>query len=244
MTDLRVCPEPTDCERVLLALRAMGPKGIHSRELRTRHITGNPSQRIADLEAKGYVINHEREHIGKRPGTRYRLVSEPETAGLSVTNEEGNAGQRLSDSGTLDRPGPPNTSGIPAGASSSSDAESGSASLPTAAMGLTSASGESPGASGVDPDTTAAPSPCSSTSEQRPCKSQVAGSSPAGGSTAGPNVDASSGVVDDVSVGSGSDGSARGAPPHSASPPVPAEPPARLFGDDPPTAFDPYSEAA
>ncbi len=113
--------------------------------------------------------------------------------------------------------------------------QSGSASLPIAAAGLTSVSAERPGASGVNPDTTAAPSPCSSTEEQRPCKSQVAGSIPAGGSTAGPNADASSGVVESVSVGSGGAGSTVGAPPESTDPPVAVEPAPRLFGDESPS---------
>lgn len=68
---------PTDGERLLIALRARGATGIHSHEIRKLGISGNPSQRAAELEAAGYEIRHEREHKGRRPGVRYTLISEP-----------------------------------------------------------------------------------------------------------------------------------------------------------------------
>jgi len=70
--------EPTDCERVLAVLRARGKSGIHSHEIRKLGLSGNPSQRVRELEAQGFEISHEREHKGRRPGIRYRLVAEPE----------------------------------------------------------------------------------------------------------------------------------------------------------------------
>jgi hypothetical protein len=70
--------EPTDAERLLLALRARGEVGIHSHEIRKLSISGNPSQRVADLEALGHRIEHTREFQGRRPGVRYTLVAEAE----------------------------------------------------------------------------------------------------------------------------------------------------------------------
>lgn len=74
---LRVVKGLTDCERLGLILRLRGKKGIHSHEIRKLAISGNPSQRIADLEEQGFEIEHRREHKGKRPGVRYVLVAEP-----------------------------------------------------------------------------------------------------------------------------------------------------------------------
>lgn len=64
----------TDCERFLAALREAGPQGLHSHDARRQGLSGNPSQRAADLEAKGYAIRRQRENRGKRPGVRFFLV--------------------------------------------------------------------------------------------------------------------------------------------------------------------------
>lgn len=64
---------PTDCERMLALLREAEMYGVHSHEIRRKGISGNPSQRIAELRAKGYNIESKRENRGKRPGTRYIL---------------------------------------------------------------------------------------------------------------------------------------------------------------------------
>jgi len=61
---------------VLRMLRAAGPVGVHTFDLRKNFI-GNPSQRIAELEAEGHVIRHTRERLrGSAVGTRYVLVED------------------------------------------------------------------------------------------------------------------------------------------------------------------------
>lgn len=87
----------TQRERVLQMLRQAGSRGIHTFELR-REFVGNPSQRIAELEAEGHRITHTRERLhGDAVGTRYRLVSEQE-------NTSTGAGQQSR--GRLAPPGP------------------------------------------------------------------------------------------------------------------------------------------
>lgn len=67
----------TQRQQVLQLLREVGPRGIHTFELRARYI-GNPSQRVAELEAEGHHITHQRERLnGQAVGTRYRLVESP-----------------------------------------------------------------------------------------------------------------------------------------------------------------------
>lgn len=67
----------TQAEIVLRELRAAGPRGVHTFELR-RMFIGNPSQRIAELEVRGYRFTRTREKLnGKATGTRYVLVGEP-----------------------------------------------------------------------------------------------------------------------------------------------------------------------
>lgn len=64
----------TQRDRVLELLRAAGDTGVHTFELRAKYI-GNPSQRIAELEAAGHTITRVRERLhGQAVGTRYRLV--------------------------------------------------------------------------------------------------------------------------------------------------------------------------
>ena len=70
-----------DRDRVLQRLR-QGP--VHSIELHRKGITGNPSQRISELEDLGYDIDHASAPWTpdgggrKRPGTIYTLKSEPD----------------------------------------------------------------------------------------------------------------------------------------------------------------------
>jgi hypothetical protein len=60
-------------ETVLQILRDAGKRGIHTFELRREYI-GNPSQRIAELEARGHIISSTRERLnGDAWGARYVL---------------------------------------------------------------------------------------------------------------------------------------------------------------------------
>ena len=61
---------------VLRMLRAAGPVGVHTFELRAAYV-GNPSQRVSELEDEGHVIRHTRERLrGSAVGTRYVLVTD------------------------------------------------------------------------------------------------------------------------------------------------------------------------
>lgn len=71
----------TQADNVLALLQARGQQGIHTFELRGEHYIGNPSQRIAELERRGYVVSSVRERLnGRAIGARYRLVSSPSGA--------------------------------------------------------------------------------------------------------------------------------------------------------------------
>jgi hypothetical protein len=67
----------TDRDRLLALLRARGDRGVTTFEIRRRGISGNPSQRKADLEELGYLITVKPYSEGKRHGCRYTLVSDP-----------------------------------------------------------------------------------------------------------------------------------------------------------------------
>lgn len=69
----------TQDDIVLTVLRQRGERGLHTFEIRGLYI-GNPSQRIAKLEARGHVIEHgPRERLyGKHQGTRYWLRKDVE----------------------------------------------------------------------------------------------------------------------------------------------------------------------
>lgn len=86
----------SDRLRVLDRLRR-GP--VHSIEIRRSGLSGNPSERIRELEAEGYRIRHElqpwTDGEGKsRRGTLYTLISEPtdETGGAPVAPPDHAAG--------------------------------------------------------------------------------------------------------------------------------------------------------
>lgn len=88
-------------DEVLAMLKAAGPAGVHTFEMRSRYI-GNPSQRIADLEALGHRFTRVREKLhGRAVGTRYRLVVSDASAAR----------------GSLDTPARPASGTIAAGAS-------------------------------------------------------------------------------------------------------------------------------
>jgi hypothetical protein len=72
----------TDAQRMLVLLRRAGSLGLHTHDLRAAGVSGNPSQRAADLEAKGHRIRRVRENRGKRPGSRFFL--EPAGIGSST----------------------------------------------------------------------------------------------------------------------------------------------------------------
>lgn len=64
---------------VLGLLRERGSRGVHTFELRGQYFIGNPSERIRELEAEGFVIDASRERPApdRAMGARYVLVSEP-----------------------------------------------------------------------------------------------------------------------------------------------------------------------
>ena len=68
----------TDRQRMLELLREAGDRGVHTHDLRRLGVSGNPSQRATDLEQlDGCMIRRVRERRGRRPGSRFFLVSEP-----------------------------------------------------------------------------------------------------------------------------------------------------------------------
>lgn len=71
----------SDRERVLIALREAGPAGLHSTVMRRTGLTGNPSQRIAELREMGYRIEAKgqpwKDGNGKqRHGALYTLTAD------------------------------------------------------------------------------------------------------------------------------------------------------------------------
>lgn len=71
----------SDTDRLLDLLQAASDTGVHTSELRYHGVSGNPSQRRADLEERGYTISSTPEPYPSDPrrcGARYRLVAAPE----------------------------------------------------------------------------------------------------------------------------------------------------------------------
>jgi hypothetical protein len=69
----------TQADNVLSVLRQRGARGVHTHELRGLFIA-NPSQRIAELKARGHVISTSARvplH-GRALGVRYTLVVDAE----------------------------------------------------------------------------------------------------------------------------------------------------------------------
>lgn len=87
----------SDRLRVLDALREAEDGGVHSHDIRVRGLSGNPSQRIAELEAEGHEITIIRENRGKRPGARYFLTKFLRDTGVAALG--GPPSGRRSDSG-------------------------------------------------------------------------------------------------------------------------------------------------
>jgi hypothetical protein len=101
----------SDTDRTLEALRRAGPAGVTTLELRRAGISGNPSQRRAELEERGHVIDSEEERNGRRRWSRYVLTYDAEreaegsrpdggvnaSAGLSLSaaDDAGGGGARL-----------------------------------------------------------------------------------------------------------------------------------------------------
>lgn len=63
----------TNRELVYQALLEAGPAGVHSLDIRRHGLSGNPSERIRELRARGHAITATPEHRGKVNGTRYTL---------------------------------------------------------------------------------------------------------------------------------------------------------------------------
>jgi len=88
----------TQADRVVALLRAAGPVGVHSFELRREpHLIANPSERIRELEARGYTISAVSERLhGRAYGVRYRLESSPAPS-TRIAVEHRAAPMRLAD---------------------------------------------------------------------------------------------------------------------------------------------------
>lgn len=72
-----LCPRaPSDREAVLAALRRY--RAVCSLDLRERHYSGNPSQRVRELRERGFVIEAEPTRRDGRNATLYRLLEEPD----------------------------------------------------------------------------------------------------------------------------------------------------------------------
>lgn len=72
----------SDWARILKALQEAGPRGLHTHDIRQILFSGNPSQRIKELESQhGCTILHKREPRNGRPGCRYILVGPPGAGG-------------------------------------------------------------------------------------------------------------------------------------------------------------------
>lgn len=72
--------DPTDCERLLHMFSVAGSTGVFSGDIRDNGISGNPSQRIADLEKKGYTFRGQREPYpssNRRHGKRWWITGRP-----------------------------------------------------------------------------------------------------------------------------------------------------------------------
>jgi hypothetical protein len=78
----------TQRQRVEHLLRARAETGVHTFELRQAFIA-NPSQRVAELEQRGWDIQHTGEKLhGSAFGTRYVLIAEPENSEAPASNRE------------------------------------------------------------------------------------------------------------------------------------------------------------
>lgn len=83
-----LCPRaPTDREAVLTALRRY--RVVCSLDLRERHYSGNPSQRIRELRELGHVIEAQPMRRAGRNATLYRLIEEADL-GLGAATVPGN----------------------------------------------------------------------------------------------------------------------------------------------------------
>lgn len=74
--------------RLLDALRAAGPRGIHTLDARAELKVGNPSQRREELQGLGWEIGSRVERRGRSHGARYWLISEPAGVGVAAVRED------------------------------------------------------------------------------------------------------------------------------------------------------------
>lgn len=89
----------SDTERMYKLLKERGPRGAHTHELRSMGYSGNPSQRVADIEAKyGVTVQRERESRNGRQGSRYRLQDHHRPGGQPavVTSSDDRPGRAAS----------------------------------------------------------------------------------------------------------------------------------------------------
>jgi hypothetical protein len=81
-----------DRVRYARALRAAGSRGLHTSEIRSSRLSGNPSQRAADLEERGFRIRIRPEHLGGRNGARHTLIHDAGDAAAWLTESQLAAG--------------------------------------------------------------------------------------------------------------------------------------------------------
>jgi hypothetical protein len=90
-TDERGAGGMSDCDRLVAMFSASGERGVFSGDIRREGISGNPSQRIADLERRGFTFRQEREAYpsGKRRmGVRWWIVTRPAEVVLPALGPE------------------------------------------------------------------------------------------------------------------------------------------------------------
>jgi hypothetical protein len=101
----------SDRDRLLELLRERGSLGITTFEIRRMGVSGNPSQRKAELEKRGFVIHTKPYKEGRRRGRRYILISGPvEVAAVEPSSDgvhgSGDLGGEVSGSTASSAPGP------------------------------------------------------------------------------------------------------------------------------------------
>jgi hypothetical protein len=81
-----------DRVRYARALRAAGTRGLHTHHIRMSGLSGNPAQRAADLEERGFRIRIRPEHLGGRNGARHTMIRDAGDAAAFLTESQLAAG--------------------------------------------------------------------------------------------------------------------------------------------------------